>query len=717
MNPNQEQNQTKNENERKGGMPTISAGEGSSGGHVIPPLSQSCRDVSPAEGRDDSRVVKGPITGNGGLELFSPRQTTGESLFRKPRMAEDKLYRSWRATKSTAAAKALMGIKTNDGETMVKPSELTRKELVEQVSKGMDHIRKVANYKKGVKETTKKALREIAAMAEAAIKEISDRPQSEEVNRLQTANDNLRREVELLRVELAAVKQQVASIGRREAEEGDTSSKPQESSSEDECNEPPSSKTKSLPPAAALTGLPRPEPVRRASALAKAPLDSLGVSNEKDELIRAVLVQVGQMLSARFDALEDRLLPEKPLRPPLGVRPPRNGGSKVMAPNNGGKKGPAPSSSSVAERDGGERNASVAYLVPSVSKTWTEVVGRKAKAKEKKKAKQDATLAKNKSGLEGSPKRAERPQHRKNEKKVKIKVPKRAAVVLSAVDSEKTTIAVALSKIRDKINLRALGIASLRPKKAQTGAIIYEVPGERSQELADSLAAKLREELNGEEVKVARPVKTAKLRVSGLDDLTDTREVSEAMAAVGGCKAWEVTVGSIRRSRVGLGSVWVRCPATADRKLSEAGRVQVGWVMARVEALRPRPMQCYRCLRTGHTIGACDSPVDRGSRCYRCGCEGHPASLCEGELNCPLCADLDRPAGHRFGGPACTPAPPPEKDGRRGNSGTAAKPRNATMAKAPNAGGNTEVKAAPAASSQQLGGGGGSLEEAMDTAL
>lgn len=202
------------------------------------------------------------------------------------------------------------------------------------------------------------------------------------------------------------------------------------SSSEDECNEPPSSKTKSLPPAAALTGLPRPEPVRRASALAKAPLDSLGVSNEKDELIRAVLVQVGQMLSARFDALEDRLLPEKPLRPPLGVRPPRNGGSKVMAPNNGGKKGPAPSSSSVAERDGGERNASVAYLVPSVSKTWTEVVGRKAKAKEKKKAKQDATLAKNKSGLEGKTTRANgnvAASQKATQKGASLKAPPKAA--------------------------------------------------------------------------------------------------------------------------------------------------------------------------------------------------------------------------------------------------------------------------------------------------
>lgn len=126
----------------------------------------------------------------------------------------------------------------------------------------------------------------------------------------------------------------------------------------------PSLKPKPLPPAAALTA-PHSEPVKKSGApeLVKALDFLMGVSNEKDELIKAVLVQVGQMLSARFDALEGRLLPEKQLRPPLGARPPENGETKVTALHNGGKKGPAPSSSSVAERDGGERNASAAHLV------------------------------------------------------------------------------------------------------------------------------------------------------------------------------------------------------------------------------------------------------------------------------------------------------------------------------------------------------------------
>jgi hypothetical protein len=146
----------------------------------------------------------------------------------------------------------------------------------------------------------------------------------------------------------------------------------------------------------------------------------------------------------------------------------------------------------------------------------------------------------------------------------------------------------------------------------------------------------------------------AELRLSGVDDMTESQGVAEVMAAVGGCATWEVQVGTIRRPWGRLESVWVRCSAAAAKKLAEAGRMQIGWVMARVEALRARPMQCFRCLKTGHTIGNCDSSVDRSGRCYRCGGEGHVASRCEEEAKCPLCADLGRPAGHRLGGPSCT---------------------------------------------------------------
>lgn len=64
-------------------------------------------------------------------------------------------------------------------------------------------------------------------------------------------------------------------------------------------------------------------------------------------------------------------------------------------------------------------------------------------------------------------------------RKVKIKVPKQAAVILTAVDSEKTSVSDALLKIRDRIDIKSIGISYFRPRKTLTGPIIYEIPRRR----------------------------------------------------------------------------------------------------------------------------------------------------------------------------------------------------------------------------------------------
>ncbi|XP_011165199.1 uncharacterized protein LOC105199697 [Solenopsis invicta] len=168
----------------------------------------------------------------------------------------------------------------------------------------------------------------------------------------------------------------------------------------------------------------------------------------------------------------------------------------------------------------------------------------------------------------------------------------------------------------------------------------------------------------------------AELCLFGLDDMTGTQEVAEILAAAGGCALTEVQVGTVRRPRSGLGSVWVRCPAASGRKLVETGKIRICWVMAGVEALSARPMMCFRCLKTDHTIGGCVSPIDRSGRCYRCDGESHVAGQCQEEkIRCPLCTDLGLPAGHRLGGPSCTPPP---KRKVRGSSGVkpAKSPKN-----------------------------------------
>ncbi|XP_039315378.1 uncharacterized protein LOC120359958 [Solenopsis invicta] len=619
----------------------------------------------------------------------------------------------------------------------------------------MARLREVAEYKKGLKGTTQKALREIATLAEEAVKVMAGRSQTEEVYRLQLAYDRQKRELDAFKAELESVKKQLSEAL---ATVGPNSGGDRRSASEDlpvplqpsvlrNRRRIVSSDEEDAPVATPEEG--RPNHVRRSPPV---PAGSLTMTlsskngdpgestplDREEKLLDALLRKVGAMVDAKLEGIRDRLLPEKSYRPPLafekGVSGAAGGGrssasappvaplgsSERIAKAGTGSKPPikgresraAPStaaSSQIAVGAAKATSSSSTSDPPAPREFWTEVVGRRARKKGGKGAgpavgsvptgpsKKAGTVgsAQSKKGEKG--KNAEVKAKTKAKAKVKVNVPKRAAIVLTAVDGAKISVADALAKVRNQIDLRSMGITSLRPRRALTGAIMYEVPGEQSQEGAERLESRLREILNPEEVKVSRPIKTAELRLSGLDDLTDVQDVAEAMARVGGCAALEVQVGTIRRPRNGLGSVWLRCPAAAARKLAQAGSVQVGWVMARVEALRPRPAQCYRCLRAGHTIGSCDSPVDRSNLCYRCGQSGHVASRCEEALRCPVCADLGRPAEHRFGGPACTPPPPAKKV-----AANKAESRKAT---------------AGPSTAPQVNAEGGSLEEAMEMEL
>lgn len=69
-------------------------------------------------------------------------------------------------------------------------------------------------------------------------------------------------------------------------------------------------------------------------------------------------------------------------------------------------------------------------------------------------------------------------------------------------------------------------------------------------------------------------------------------EVTVAVARAEECDESAVSVGDMRRGSSGLGWVWVRCLASAARRVYAAGRLSVGWSMARVELLEPRPLRC-----------------------------------------------------------------------------------------------------------------------------
>jgi hypothetical protein len=240
------------------------------------------------------------------------------------------------------------------------------------------------------------------------------------------------------------------------------------------------------------------------------------------------------------------------------------------------------------------------------------------------------------------------------------------AVSLTRKDGSGFTYRNAMSVVKGEIKLSDLDIADVRPRKAVTGAPIFEIAvldsGSKASRLTERMACALRD--FAAKVTVLR--RTAELRVIGLEDSVIPEEVVAAVADAGGCALRRINVGVIRAVARSLDSVWLRCSLTAARKVSGSngrrrdvppgGKLRIGWSTARVSPLPTRRLPCFKCLESGHVRRDCASTVDRSDRCYRCGTEGHRARDCLARIpKCPICADLGLPASHCMESPACKP--------------------------------------------------------------
>ncbi|XP_059061647.1 uncharacterized protein LOC131854543 [Achroia grisella] len=249
----------------------------------------------------------------------------------------------------------------------------------------------------------------------------------------------------------------------------------------------------------------------------------------------------------------------------------------------------------------------------------------------------------------------------------RLKPPRSAAVVITigeAAEKEGVSYANILREAKGKIDLRPLGIEDMRLRPAITGGRILEISGTACAEKADALASKLRALIPEDVAKVSRPSKTAEMRIMGLDDSVTPEEIAAAIARDGECNAEDVRVGEIRRSSPSsLGSCWVRGPVMGVKKVTTKGHIRLGWVTAKAELLRQRPLRCFRCLQSGHVRGQCTQKEDRSGLCYRCGENGHKAAVCTAAPRCVVCASQGRPADHWVGSNKCTP--PKRKGGKR----------------------------------------------------
>ncbi|XP_045541524.1 uncharacterized protein LOC123723139 [Papilio machaon] len=617
---------------------------------------------------------RGPISDAMAAMLGAKRPRLSEGSTDDERTASPGMAR-WRQQEKRAAAKARAKQKEEDLEKEAELARFRREtrsalfprsdertgercaaQLQEQVQEDLAIIERVASKSSNLKGNFVRALKDAAVSIKEAVEVLGARTLSEETSQLQADNARLRAEMDALHKELAAIKEDLRKRGSAVSSHPDTT-------------------VKAVP--------------------ASRPPQTPNETSSVEEICRAVMVQVGGMMNARLASLEDRLLPERNLRPPLAADKKRDGSSYAAklagqptvpakekdqgAARQAAQKVPAQPGTSGTQR---KAPAAPSQRPPGPAQSRPETQGTSAPSPataEKGKSKRRRKRRKNKK--KSSPPGQQQsqpavgewikvgPKRRQKEKAgaAKLHAPRSSAVVITlqpGASERGATYASVIASAKERINPAELGAQGVRLRKAANGGRIFEFPGASSGEKADSLAQRLREVLDSEVVRVSRPTKSVALRVSGLDDSTTSAEVVAAIAAAGECPAEQLRAGVMSTGRDGLGSVVVQCPVAAAKKIVTAGRLLVGWVSAQARVLDARPMRCFRCLAPGHLSGQCQG-VDRSGLCFRCGQPGHKARGCTAAPHCVVCAAAGMPAEHRVGNKACV-SPPKGKRSKKG---------------------------------------------------
>lgn len=239
--------------------------------------------------------------------------------------------------------------------------------------------------------------------------------------------------------------------------------------------------------------------------------------------------------------------------------------------------------------------------------------------------------------------------------------PSTAAVVVTLREEAAgrgETYGSALAKAKQRIQMSELDINKITVRKTVTGARIFEIPGSQRGAKADRLAERLREAIS-EVAQIDRPVKSADLRISRLEDSVSVEELVATMASTGGCPEDRIKASSMWVGRDGFLTCYVKVPVVAAKKILNGG-IMVGLSTPVVETAESRPLRCFRCLTLGHTRMTCTAEAERCQQCFRCGTAGHVASACAAVYHCSACSAAGKPAVHKMGGRACR-APPPKK--------------------------------------------------------
>lgn len=159
---------------------------------------------------------------------------------------------------------------------------------------------------------------------------------------------------------------------------------------------------------------------------------------------------------------------------------------------------------------------------PLEQASWTQVLGRKQRKRERKSAK---TLQP----------QDRQPSQSRQPRQPRRRPPKTAAVAIQRKGDKYNYVDI-LKEAKSKVNLQQLGIEDTRIRRAITGGIIIEIPGDQGSQKADTLTNSLRTVFTAaEDVTISRPTKRAELRISGIDDSTTPADVQAIVAELGHC--------------------------------------------------------------------------------------------------------------------------------------------------------------------------------------
>ncbi|XP_045455449.1 uncharacterized protein LOC123667375 [Melitaea cinxia] len=498
---------------------------------------------------------------------------------------------------------------------------LNAQELRARAGEGLAVILEVARKSGNLKGEFVAKLKRSATDLSEVVDAFASRTEADEVRRLRAENRRFRIEIEAMKTELKAMRRGFAEA-----------------------------KTEAAANAAAAAAA-------AANASVAGPPATLPVAAMLEEFKHSLTCSLGDMMNVRLAQIEERLPPAPSVRPQLGAGGPRR-------PETAATTSAAPSTvareetwATVVKRGKGKRKgkgkSSAPPSTPAVEgRTAAPAVkptGKPAAASSARPAAKPTAKPTKQSGRPAT----------KATVKAKFKAPKTAAVVVqlqpAAVEKGQTYDSIFRSA-EDTVKLEELGIERILFRHTATGARMLEIPGSDKEEKADRLASRLREALS-DVATVVRPVKTAQVRISGLDDTATPERVAAAVAKATSSDVGTVRVGAIRSGFGGMGSTVVACPVSVAKALTEGGRLLIGWSSVRVSALEALPMRCFKCMGLGHTRPKCPASVDRGNLCFKCGNAGHKVASCpEKTPRCVVCAEGGKPSGHIMCGRRCRPA-------------------------------------------------------------